>query len=97
MFLSFGIEAITDLISINLHFQKLSGRSQLQAHSFPTSYILHSLVKPKANTSYKLHLLSLSFLTRCQYKLIKGPVVDMDNFFNKVFPFFNPLNSEFFP
>ena len=29
--------------------------------------------------------------------MIKGPVVDMDNRFNKVFPFFDSLNLEFTP
>ena len=31
------------------------------------------------------------------YNLIKGHLVDMDNWFNEVFPFFNPLNPEFRP
>ena len=29
--------------------------------------------------------------------MIKGPVVDMDNIFNKLFPAFNPHNKEFSP
>jgi len=32
---TFGIEAIVGLIPINLYLQKLSGRSQLRAHSLP--------------------------------------------------------------
>jgi len=30
-----------------------------------------------------------------QREIIKGPVIDMNNRFNKVFPSFNPLNKEF--
>ena len=93
----FGIEAIAGLIPINLHLQKLSRRSQLQVHSLSNSYIFHFLMEPKANASTKLHLLSLGFLTKCQHELIKESVVDIDNCFNKVFPFFNSLNPEFSP
>jgi len=54
-------------------------------------------MEPKANDSTKLHLLSLGFLSKCQCQLIKGPIVDMDNHFNKVFSSFDPLNSELSP
>ena len=97
LFLSFGIKAIADLIPINLHLQKLSGRLQLWAHTHSSSHILLSLMEPKANTMIKQHSLSLGSLTRCKCELIKGPVVDMDNCFNKVFPSFDSLNFEFPP
>ena len=97
MFSSFGIKAIASLISINLHLQKLSGRSQLQVHSLPSNHILHSLIEPNSYTLFKQHSLSLSSLIRHQCELIKGLVVDMDNHFNKVFPFFNSLNPKFAP
>jgi len=41
------------------------------------------------------HSFLLGSLTKCQHKLIKGPLVDIDNKFNKVFSLFNPLHSEF--
>ena len=43
------------------------------------------------------HPLSLSSLTGHQCGLIKGHLVNMENWFNKVFPSFNSLNSEFKP
>jgi len=92
---SFGIKAITELIPINLHFQKLSGRLQLRSHFLPHNHILQSLMEPKTLLSPKLHSLSLGFLSKCQRELIKGPVVDIDNCFNEIFPSFNPLNPEF--
>jgi len=95
MCLLFSLEAIAELISINFHLQKLSGRLQLRAHSLPNNYILQSLIEPKTNASFKPHSLSLSFLSKCQHKLIKDLVVNMDNHFNEVFPFFDPLNPEF--
>jgi len=35
-----GVEAIVGLISIHLHLKKLSGRSELRAHSLPRNHIL---------------------------------------------------------
>jgi len=93
--LTFGIEAITSLIPIHLHLQKLSGRSQLRVYSLPTNHILQSLMENNSNISTHLHPILLSSLTRCQYSFIKGHLVDMDNRFNEVFPLFNPLNPEF--
>ena len=40
IFLSFGIEAIIDLIPINLHLHKLSGWAQLRAHTLSHNHIL---------------------------------------------------------
>ena len=90
-------EAIASLIPIYLHLQKLCGKLQLRAHALPNNYILCSLLELRLNIPSTLHHLSLEFLTKCQYKLIKGPVVDMDNRFNEVFSAFDPLNPEFTP
>ena len=43
------------------------------------------------------HPLSLSLLTRRQCGLIKGHLVNMENWFNEVFPFFDLLNPKFKP
>ena len=91
----FSLKAIAELIPINLHLQKLSRRSQLRAHTLPNNHILQSLMEPKTNVLFKPYSLSLGFLSKCQCELIKGPVVDMDNHFNEVFPSFDPLNPEF--
>jgi len=97
MSLSFGVEAIARLIPINLYLQKLSRRSQLCAHSLPKNHILHSLMELKSVALSKPHTLSFGSLSKWQHELIKGPVVDMDNCFNKVFPSFDPLNLKFVP
>jgi len=52
-------------------------------------------MKPKTSLLPELYSLSLGSLSKHQRELIKGPVVDMDNHFNEVFPYFNPLNPEF--
>ena len=43
--LLFGIEAIAGLIPIKLYLQKLGGRSQLQAHSFPPNHLIQLLME----------------------------------------------------
>ena len=94
---TFGIKAIAGLILINLHFQKLSERSQLWAYSLSPNHIICSLMEPSPCLLSIQHLSSLSFLTRCQCGLIKGYLVNMNNRFNKVFLSFIPLHSEFSP
>jgi len=54
-------------------------------------------MEPKTGSSSGCHLFSLGTLTKCQYKLIKGLLVNIDNRFNKVFPSFNFLHPEFSP
>ena len=92
---SFSIEAIVGFIPINLHLQKLSGRSQLQTHSLPPNHILWFLMEPRTGSASSCHSLLLGTLTKCQCKLIKGPLVNIDNRFNKVHPLFDPLHLEF--
>jgi len=64
MSLSFSVEAIAGLISINLHLQKLSGRLQLCAHSLSNNHILCSLMEPKLVALSKSHMLSLNSLSK---------------------------------
>ena len=54
-------------------------------------------MEAKSNLLSIQHLLSLSSLTKYQYELIKGYIVNIDNQFNEVFPSFDPLNPEFLP
>jgi len=53
-------------------------------------------MKLKENSLHNQHSLSLGGLTRCQHNLIKGPLVNMDNRFNKISPPFISLHPEFF-
>jgi len=92
-----GVEAIAGLIPINLHLQKLGGRSQLRVHSLPPNHILRSFMSSSLDSYSHQHTLSLNSLTRHQQELIKGHVVDMDNCFNEVFPSFDFLNPELVP
>ena len=64
MSLSFSIEAITEIISINLHLQKLSRRLQLRSHFLPYNYTLQFLMEPKTLSLPRLHSLLLSSLSK---------------------------------
>ena len=94
---SFDIKTIASLIPIYLYLQKLKGRSQLRAHALPPNHILQSLLESRLTIYKTHHHLSLDLLTKHQGEMIKGPIIDMNNRFNKVFPSFDSLNSEFSP
>ena len=94
---SYSIEAITGLIPIKLHLQKLEGRSQLRAHKLPPNHLVCSLIDLQLSTPSTHNVIPLDSLTYRQWSLIKGHLVDMTNRFNKIFPSFSPLHSEFFP
>ena len=60
----YGIEAITGLIPICLHLQKLSSRSQLRGHTLPTNHIIRTLLDNSPNSPLPPHNLSLGMLTK---------------------------------
>ena len=91
------IKAIASLISIHLHFQKLSSRSQLRVHSLPSNYIIKALLETRSLNDNKTHWLLLENLMPRQYTTIKGHIVDMDNRFNKLFSSFSSFYHEFSP
>ena len=68
---------------------------QLRAHSLPSNHILKSLLETNTLSNIISYQLSLNNLTLKQQLKIKGPVVDMDNRFNEVFPSFDLFNREF--
>ena len=93
----YGIEAITKLIPIKHHLQKLGGRLQLWAHKLPPNHLVCSLTDSQLSTPSTYNFIPLDSLTYQQRSLIKGYLVDMANRFNKSFPSFSPLHSEFSP
>jgi len=92
-----GIEAITDLIPIKLHLQKLEERLQLQAHSLLPNHLIQMIMKSHHGTHKLQHPASLDALTNHQRSHVKGHLVDTNNRFNGIFPFFSPLHSELLP
>ena len=92
---SYGIEAITDLMPIHLHFHKLRSRVQLRAHLLPDNHILKSLLEARPNLNIDPHCLSLDSLTSFQRVKIKGTIIDINDRFNEILLAFDPLNIEF--
>jgi len=60
---SFSIEAITSRISIYLYLQKLSSRSQFEAHSLSYNHILRSLLELRQSFTNIPYQLLLDVLT----------------------------------
>ena len=89
-----GIEAITDLIPIKYHSQKLGGRSQLHATSFPSNHIIWTLMDSPFSSSHYWHPSSLSFFTDRQKAKIKSHIVDSNKRAYGTFPSFSPLHPE---
>jgi len=58
---------------------------------------LLSLIESRSCNHQNSHRLSLDSLFYCQREIIKGPIIDIDNRFNEVFPLFDSLNKEFSP
>jgi len=55
------------------------------------------LLEARSSVSSIPHQLSLNMLTGNQCLKIKGPIINMDNRFNKVFPSFDPFNKKISP
>ena len=63
---SFSIKAIVELIPINLHLQKLGGRSQLHTCKLPPSHLIQSLINSWLNPDSGLYAVALDSLTNRQ-------------------------------
>jgi len=92
-----GIKAIAGLIPIHLYLQKLSGRSQLRVHSLSSNHIIKLLSEMRSSNDNKPHQLLLKNHMPRQWTIIKDPIVDIDNRFNKVFTSFSSFHCEFSP
>ena len=92
-----GIEAITGIIPIKFHLQKITKRSQIQPFKLLTNYILRNLIddSPLSSTLSNSH--KIGSLTNHQRNLIKDHLIDSYNKFLEVFLSFSPLSIEFSP
>ena len=94
---SLDIEAITGLILIYLHFQKLGRRLQLHTQLLSLNYIIKLLLKSKHSSNHHHYYLSIEKLTSKWRLKVKCPIVDANNRLNGVFNSFDPFNNEFSP
>jgi len=88
------IEAITGIIPIKFHLQKITKRSQIQPFKLLSNHIIRSLMDDLSTTS-NLH--KIGFLTNQQRTQIKGHLTDSYNKSLGIFPSFSPISIEFSP
>ena len=92
-----GIEAITGIIPIKFHLQKLARRSQICPFKLPTNHILRELMDDSPISSNKPNPHAVSSLTNRQKNIAKGHLIDLCNKAYGIFPSFSPLTPEFTP
>ena len=92
---SASIKAISDLISIYLHFKKLYGRFYFCRFSLLTNYIIKLIIDTNNLNKHIPHCLSWINLTPKQQMNIKKPLVDIDNRYNEFILSFFLFNREF--
>ena len=92
-----GIEAITGIIPIRFHLQKITRRSQIPLFKLPTKHILRELMDDSPLSSNNPNLHTVGSLTNRQKNIAKGHLINSCNKAYRIFPSFSPLNSEFFP
>jgi len=95
--LSEGIEAITRIIPIKFHLQKIARRLQICPFKLPTNHILRNLMDESPPSSNMPNPHSIDSLTNRQRILTKGHLIDSCNKAHGIFPSFSPLNPEFSP
>ena len=62
-FLSEGLEAITGLIPIKSHLQKLAGRSQLHSAALPANHLIRTFMDDSSNSHINPSPYSINSLT----------------------------------
>jgi len=92
-----GIEAITGIISIKFHLQKLTRRSQLRPLSLLPNHIIRSFMDDPSNSSKKPIPHSINSLMNRQRNIAKGHLIDLNNKAYGIFPSFSPLHLELTP
>jgi len=91
------LKTIVGLISIKLHLQKLTSRSQLCSAVLLENHLIKTLMDDPLNIHYKPLPHSINTLTDCQKISVKRHLMDSNNKLYRVFPSFFPLNPEFNP
>jgi len=89
-----GLEAITGLIPIKFHLQKLASRSRLHAAALPENHLIRTLMDDPLNSCIKPSSHSINTLTECQKSITKGHLINSNNKLFGIFLFFSSLNLE---
>ena len=89
-----GIKAITGIIPIKFHLQKLVKRSQIQYLMLPSNHLIRSLMDDSSSSSNKSIPHSINTLTNQQRNIAKGHLIDLNNKVYGIFSSFSPLHLE---
>jgi len=92
-----GIEAITGIIPIKYHIQKIAKRFQLYLFKLPNNHILRNLLDNSTPWSNSTNSHTIGSLTNRQRLITKGYLIDSNIKSYGIFPAFSPLNPEFSP
>ena len=92
-----GIKAITGLIPIKFHLQKIAKRSLIQPFKLPDNHILKNLMNNDPPSTKTTNSHNIGSLTNRQWSLTKGFIIDSTNKSYGIFPSFSPLDPEFSP
>ena len=92
-----GIEAITGIIPIRFHLQKITRRSQICPLKLPDNHILKHLIDDNPSRPNSTNSFNMGSLTNHQRTLTKGHLIDSSIKSNGIVPFFSLLDPEFSP
>ena len=92
-----SIEAITGIIPIKFHFQKIAKRLQICPFKLPTNHILRNLLDKSPSLPNTSNSHNIGSLTNRQRTLTKGYLIDTCNKTYGIFPSFSSLNPKFSP
>ena len=91
------IKAITGIIPIKFHLQKLARRSQICSFKLLSNHIIRDLMDNVPNSFKKPNPHTVSSLMSQQKNITKGHLIDSCNKAYSIFPSFSPLSQEFTP
>ena len=91
------LKAITGLVPIKSHLQKLVGRSQLHSAALPANHLIRTFMDDPSNLHANSSPYSINSLTNRQKTITKGHLIDSINKLYRVFPSFSSLHLEFNP
>ena len=89
-----GIEALSGLIPVKSHLQKIAKRSQIRPFKLPKNHILNNLLD---DSPHQFNSHNMGSLTNQQKVLTKGHLIDLKFKSYGIFPSFSSLDPEFAP
>ena len=91
---TWGIKAITGLIPIYLHLDKIYSYQQLKMVSLPSNHVVKALLYCHHSNASNLHCLSLEKLSSKKKFKVKSSMINTNNCLNEILSSFNSLHKE---